>query len=179
MKKEPQVVLGVTGSIAAFKAAQLASLLVQEGCGVHVVMTEEAEKFITPLTMETVSRNKVSRTMFESPEVWDMAHISLAERADLVVIAPATANCLAKLAAGICDDLLTCVVTATKAPVLIAPAMNDGMYTHPATQENISRLKKFGYRFIGPCKGRLACGSEAIGRMSEPEEIAKAAKRLL
>ena len=165
MKKEKVIIVGVTGSIAAFKAASLVSGLVKEGLDVRVVMTREAEHFITPLTFQMLSGHKVSREMFESPDAWDIAHVSLADSADLVVIAPATANVLAKLAVGICDDLLTCLVLATKARVLIAPAMNDGMYAHQVTQENIKRLKKIGYKFIGPDKGRLACGRDAVGRM--------------
>jgi phosphopantothenoylcysteine decarboxylase/phosphopantothenate--cysteine ligase len=179
MKKGKVVIVGVTGSIAAFKAAALVSALVKKGLQVRVVMTREAEYFITPLTLQMISGHKVSRAMFESPDIWDVEHISLADTADLVVIAPATANTLAKMAAGNCDDLLTCVVMATKAKVLVAPAMNDGMYTHPATQENIARLKKFGYKFIGPDKGRLACGRDAIGRMSDIEDIVKAVEKAL
>jgi phosphopantothenoylcysteine synthetase/decarboxylase len=176
LKKEKKVVVvGVTGSIAAFKAASLVSGLVREGCAVHVVMTKEAKHFITPLTFQMLSGNKVSSEMFETPEAWEVEHVALADAADLVVIAPATASIIGKLAGGICDDLLTCVVMATKAKVLIAPAMNDGMYAHPATQNNIERLKKMRVRFIGPDKGRLACGREAVGRMSAPEDIVRTA----
>jgi phosphopantothenoylcysteine synthetase/decarboxylase len=179
MKKGKVVVVGVTGSIAAFKAAALVSALVKIGLEVRVVMTKEAEYFITPLTLQMISGNKVSREMFEASGVWDVEHVSLADAADLVVIAPATANFLAKLAGGVCDDLLACVVLATQAKVLIAPAMNDGMYAHPATKDNIARLKKFGYKFIGPKKGRLACGRDAMGRMSDVEDIVKAVKKAL
>ncbi len=177
--KPKNVVLGVTGSIAAFKAAEIASLLVKGGCAVDVVMTQEAEHFITPLTMQMTARGKVHRSMFEVQDEWDVEHISLADKADLLLVAPATAQILAKCSAGLADDLLTCVALATRAPILVAPAMNDGMYAHPATQENIARLKKFGYRFIGPDKGRLACGRDATGRMSSPEAIVKAALGLL
>jgi phosphopantothenoylcysteine synthetase/decarboxylase len=177
--KRKNVILGVTGSIAAFKAAEIAGLLVKEGCAVDVVMTREAEHFITALTMQMTARGKVHRSMFEVQDEWDVEHVSLADKADLLLVAPATAQVLAKFAAGIADDLLTCVALATRAPVLVAPAMNDAMYTHPATQENIARLKKFGYRFIGPDKGRLACGRDALGRMSAPQEIVKTALGLL
>lgn len=173
------VVVGVTGSIAAFKAAALVSLLVKDGLDVRVVMTREAEQFITPLTLQMISQNKVSRGMFETGDAWDVEHVSLADAADLVVIAPATANVIAKLAVGMADDLLTCVALATKAPLLVAPAMNDGMYANSATQENIGALKKRGVVFIGPDKGRLACGRDAMGRMSDVEEIAKAVKKAL
>ena len=117
--------------------------------------------------------------MFETTDSWDVEHVSLADTADLIVIAPATANVIAKLATGICDDLLTCTVTATKAKVLIAPAMNDGMYTNPVVQENIKRLKKLGYKFVGPVKGRLACGRVGMGRLSDVDEIVKTALGLV
>jgi phosphopantothenoylcysteine decarboxylase/phosphopantothenate--cysteine ligase len=175
MKQAKRVVLGVTGGIAAFKAAEIASSLVRSGTCVHVVMTREAEEFVTPLTMQTLSRNKVYRGMFDMPESWDVEHVALADQADLVLIAPATANMIGKLAAGICDDFLSCIVTATKAQVLLAPAMNDGMYRHPIVQENIAKLKKIGYAFIGPREGRLACGRDGAGRMCEPQEIVAAA----
>ncbi len=179
MASGKKIVLGVTGSIAAFKAADLASRLVQKGIGVSVIMTAEAEAFITPLTLATLSCNKVYRGMFDSPEVWDIEHVSLADSANLILIAPATANLIGKLACGICDDLLTSTVTATGAPVLIAPAMNDKMYANKIVQANIERLKKAGYHFVGPVKGRLACGREALGRMSSVDDIVAAAVRLL
>lgn len=169
MKQAKRIVLGVTGSIAAYKAAEIASALVRSGACVHVVMTREAEEFVTPLTMQTLSRNKVYRGMFDMPERWDVEHVSLADEADLVLVAPATANVIGRLASGICDDFLSCIVMATKAPVLLAPAMNDGMYRHPITQENIAKLKKIGYAFIGP----------RVGRMCEPQEIVAEALRLL
>lgn len=175
MKQAKQIVLGVSGSIAAFKAAQITSALVRSGARVHVVMTREAEEFVTPLTLQTLSRNKVYRGMFDMPESWDVEHVSLADEADLILIAPATANVIGKLAAGICDDFLSCIVTATRSPVLLAPAMNDRMYRHPIVQENVAKLKKIGYAFIGPREGRLACGRAGAGRMCEPQEIVKAA----
>lgn len=172
MKK---IVLGVTGSIAAFKAAEIVSRLTQKNCSVSVILTKEAEHFVTPLTLQMLSCNKVYRDMFEVQDVWDIEHVTLADSASLVLIAPATANIIAKLATGICDDLLTCTVAATKAPVLIAPAMNDNMYQHKITQANISTLKKIGYKLIGPVRGRLACGRTALGRMSDVDEIIRAA----
>ncbi|HQP91058.1 MAG TPA: flavoprotein [Candidatus Omnitrophota bacterium] len=177
MKKK--IVLGVSGSIAAFKSAELASSLVQKGFDVNVVMTREAEEFITPLTLKILSCNKVYRGMFDDTEAWDVEHVSLADSCGLVLIAPATANCIGKLASGICDDLLTCVVTATNAPVLLAPAMNDGMYQNKIVQANIEKLKKSGYHFIGPVKGRLACGRVSCGRMSGIDDIVASVLKLV
>jgi phosphopantothenoylcysteine decarboxylase/phosphopantothenate--cysteine ligase len=173
------VILGVTGSIAAYKACELVSLLKKEAIDVRVILTKEAAEFITPLTFQTISQNKTITGMFESPEEWNPRHISLADKANLVLIAPATANVIGKLAAGICDDMLTCTTFATKAPVLIAPAMNDKMYKHPVTQANIARLKKIGYHFIGPVKGRLACGCDGMGHIADIADIVSHAKRLL
>ncbi len=177
MAKRKTIILGVTGSIAAFKSAEIVRGLVAAGCDVRVVMTKEAEHFVTPLTLQMLSNNKVCRDMFEVQDVWDVEHVSLAESADCVLIAPATANVIAKIAAGISDDLLTCLVLATKAPVVLAPAMNDAMYENALTQANIGRLKKLGYTFVGPGKGRLACGRDAVGRMCDPEEIVRTVLR--
>lgn len=179
MKSGKTVILGVTGSIAAYKACEIISLLKKETIDVQVILTKEAAAFVTPLTFQTVSQNKAVTDMFECPEDWNPRHISLADKANLILIAPATANVIGKLAAGICDDMLTCAVFATKAPVLIAPAMNDKMYKHPVTQDNIARLKKIGYRFIGPIKGRLACGCEEIGHIADVKDIVSEAKRFL
>lgn len=173
------VIVGVTGGIAAYKACDVISALVKDGIEVHAIATREAQAFITPLTLQTLSRNKVMTDMFESPEEWDPAHISLADRADLLLVMPATANVIAKLACGICDDMLTCVACATKAPVLLAPAMNDNMYANPITSSNISRLKKIGYRFIGPVRGALACGRDGMGHIAQSEDILREVKRLL
>jgi phosphopantothenoylcysteine decarboxylase/phosphopantothenate--cysteine ligase len=172
------VVLGVTGSIACYKAADIVSGLVKKGYDVSVVMTEEAEKFVTPLTFQTLSGSRVYSGMFEIPEEWDAKHISLAKKAGVIVIAPATANIIGKLACSICDDLLTCTVTASRAPVLIAPAMNDVMYNNKIVQDNIAKLKKTGYRFVGPKAGRLACGDVAIGCLADVEDIIKAIEKL-
>lgn len=179
MKPGKTIILGVTGSIAAYKACEIVSAFKKESFDVQVLLTKEAGEFVTALTFQTISQNRVVTDMFELPEDWSPRHTSLADKADLVLIAPATANVIAKLAAGICDDILTCVVFATKAPVLIAPAMNEKMYRHPVTQDNIARLKKIGYRFVGPIKGRLACGHEDIGHIARVEDMMSEAKRLL
>jgi len=177
MKKE--IILGVTGSIAAYKAGDITSGLRRMGMNVTVVMTGEASHFITPLTLQSLSCNKVFSDMFEAPLEWSPVHTSLADKADLVLIAPCSANILGKLANGICDDLLTCTIISTKAKILIAPAMNDNMYKNKFVQENIKRLKESGYEFVGPINGRLACGREGMGHMAKVEDILEAAKRLL
>ena len=169
-----KVVVGVTGSIAAYKACELVRLLVKRGDEVHVVMTEHARAFVTPLTFQTLSRNPVECNLFEDPQDWKPEHISLAAAADLVVVAPATANILAKMAHGIADDLLSSTLLATKAPVVVAPAMNDGMWTNPATQANVSALVARGVRVVQPGTGELACGTSGTGRMAEPSEILSA-----
>ena len=168
------VVLGVTGSIAAYKACELVRLLMKRGDDVHVVMTEHARAFVTPLTFQTLSRNPVESDLFADPQDWKPGHISLAAAADLVVVAPATANILAKMAHGIADDLLSSTLLATKAPVVVAPAMNDGMWTNPATQANIATLAARGVRVVQPGTGELACGTEGVGRMAEPSVILSA-----
>lgn len=175
--KRGEIILGITGSIAAYKACDIIDGLRKVGLSIKVIMTKEAEHFITPLTLQTLSDNKVFMDMFEPVREWDPVHIRLAEIADLILIAPATANIISKIANGICDDLLTCVVAATKAKVLLAPAMNERMYKHPAVQRNIKALKGFGYKFIGPVKGDLACGYFGIGHIAAPEDIIKEAKR--
>lgn len=169
MKKK--VVIGITGSIAAYKACELVRLFVKNGDDVHVVMTDHAKEFVTPLTFRTLSRNPVQNQMFTEPLNWKPEHIGLAESADLLVIAPASANIIAKMAHGIADDLLSSVALATQAPVFIAPAMNTGMWINQATQENIATLKRRGVRFVQPGDGELACGTSGTGRMAEPEEI--------
>ena len=176
--KNKSIILGVTGSIAAYKACEIISLLTRAGMDVQVILTKEGREFITPLSLQTLSKNRVITDMFESVADWDPIHTSLADRAGCVLIAPATANVIGKLAGGICDDILTCVVFATKAPILIAPAMNEKMYKHEITQGNIAKLKKIGYKFIGPVKGRLACGCVEIGHLADVKEIADEAKRL-
>ena len=173
------VVLGVTGGIAAYKSAEIASLLVKKGVSVHVVMTEAATRFITPLTMRTISGNPVSCGMFQDPGVWNVIHVSLAEKADILVVAPATANCLGKVAHGIADDLLTTVITATKAPVLFVPSMNEAMYENPVVQGNLKTLRSIGYHIMEPDFGCLACGKEGKGRLPEPKDIVLEIERIL
>src|ERR1044071_8347164 len=161
------IVLGVTGSIAAHRAADLASLLTKQDHAVHVVMTADAQRFITPLPFKTLSRNPVVTDLYDEEEGWKPLHIRLADEADLLLVAPATANFLAKLAHGLANDALSCIARAlnTKASTLIAPAMNGKMWLHPATQENVAALKARGAEFIGPEEGLLSCGYEGLGRM--------------
>lgn len=173
--KEKEIILGVTGSIAAYKAAELIGALKKEEAEVTVMMTESAKRFITPLTLRTISKNYVYHSLFT--EEWNISHISLATKGDLILIAPATANIIAKLAAGFADDLLTAVCLSTKAPILIAPAMNSQMYANPILQENIKKLKKSGYRIIPPVSGTLACGEIGEGRLASIEAILKEIKR--
>lgn len=165
------IVLGVTGSIAAYKACELVRLFVKNGDDVHVVMTDHAKEFVTPLTFRTLSRNPVESAMFAGPLEWKPGHISLADAADVLVVAPATANIIAKMANGIADDLLSSVALATKAPIVVAPAMNTGMWENVATQGNIETLKKRGVRFVDVGDGELACGTSGPGRMADPEAI--------
>jgi phosphopantothenoylcysteine decarboxylase len=181
MSKTKNIVLGVTGSIAAHKAADLASLLTRQGCNVRVVMTADAQRFITPLPFKTLSRNPVVTDLYDEEEGWKPTHIQLADEAHLLLVAPATANTIAKMARGIADDALTCIALALnpKAKILIAPAMNGKMWLHAATQENVATLKKRGARFIGPDEGMLSCGYEGVGRLWPVDEIVKRALTLL
>ena len=179
MKKTKEVILGVTGSIASYKACDIAGSLKKGGFKVTPILTKEALHFITPLAIQTIAGSRAYLDMFEVPSDYDPVHVSLAEGASLVLIAPATANIIGKLASGICDDLLTCVVFATKTPVLIAPAMNENMYRHEIVQGQIEKLKKIGYKFVGPVKGRLACGRTGLGHIAPTEEIVSHVKRLL
>jgi phosphopantothenoylcysteine decarboxylase/phosphopantothenate--cysteine ligase len=174
MLKNKTVVLGITGGIAAYKAADIASKLTQAGAIVEVVMTDAATKYITPLTFRNITNRPVVTDMFELASEFNVEHIALAEAADVVAIAPATANTIAKLAAGIADNMLCCLVLATEAPVVIAPAMNDVMYKNTVTQENISRLKARGFIFVDPEYGRLASGKMGQGRLAENEKIIEA-----
>jgi phosphopantothenoylcysteine decarboxylase/phosphopantothenate--cysteine ligase len=171
MLKDKKIVLGVTGGIAVYKVVDLVSRLKKQNANVDVIMTEGATKFVTPLTFQTLSLNPVYTDMFGEPKNYDVEHISLAERADLFVIAPATANTIGKIANGIADNLLTTTVMATKAKVVLAPAMNTNMYLNPIVQENISYLRELGYEFIEPGTGMLACQTYGPGRMAEPVEI--------
>jgi phosphopantothenoylcysteine decarboxylase/phosphopantothenate--cysteine ligase len=178
--KNRHIIIGVTGSIACYKSLDLIRRLRRFGASLEAILTKEAEEFIRPILFQAISGNKVvTADLFRLPEEWDAAHISLAEKADLVLVVPATANIIGKVANGICDDMLTCTICATKSPVLFAPAMNETMYKNRIVQENITRLKRVGYCFTGPIKGKLACGSEGIGHIQDIEEIAKEVKRLL
>ncbi len=166
-----RILLGVTGSIAAYKAAELVRLFVKNGDEVSVVMTEAATKFVAPLTFQTLSRNPVSVDQFAPPVSWKPEHISLADAAELVVVAPATANTIAKLRYGIADNLLTATLLATKAPIVVAPVMNTGMLENPVTQENLAALAARGVKIVEPDSGELACGASGRGRMPEAAEI--------
>ncbi len=168
------VVLGVTGGIAAYKAAEVVSRLGKAGVEVYCIMTEHAQQFLTPLTLETLSKHPVVTDMFRRDTPWEVEHIALAQRADVFAIAPATANILAKMAHGIADDMLSTTVMATRAPIVLAPAMNTGMWEHPATRQNMETLLARGCRQVGPGAGLLACGDVGAGRMAEPAEIVDA-----
>ena len=172
MLKGKNVLLGITGSIAAYKIANLTSMLKKQSCDVNVVMTKNAQEFIKPLVFETLTKNKCYVDTFERAAKFDVEHISIAQAADLVLIAPASANVIAKLACGIADDMLTTTVLASKAPKLIAPAMNTAMYENPVTQRNLETLKELGWHVIEPASGLLACGDEGAGKMPEPEVLA-------
>ena len=165
------IVLGVTGGIAAYKAAEITRVLVKEGAIVRVLMTKNAQEFITPLTLQTLSGNPVATETFSLTQESEIGHIRLADTADLILIAPASADVIGKIAHGIADDLLTTVLLATTASVLVAPAMNVHMYAHPAVQENMRILSERGYRFVEPGEGFLACGYEGKGRLADPEDI--------
>jgi len=171
MLRNKSIVLGVTGSIAAYKAAEIASQLTQSGAKVNVVLTEEAVQFISPVTFRAITGSPVVTGMFDLASEFSIEHVSLAKAADIVVIAPATANVIAKLAAGIADDMLCCTVLATKAPVLIAPAMETNMYTNPSTQDNLSKLKARSFLIVGPATGWLASGKEGLGRLADVSDI--------
>jgi len=181
MSVAKKIILGVTGSIAAHKAADLASLLTKQKCDVHTVMTADAQRFITPLPFKTLTRNPVVTDLYDEDEDWKPAHIELADVADLLLIAPATANVMAKLAHGIADDALSCIALALnpRAKLLIAPAMNGKMWLHAATQENVKTLKKRGVEFIGPDEGMLSCGYEGVGRLWPVEKIVERALKQL
>lgn len=166
-----KIIYGVTGSIAAFKAATIVSKLKCQGFDITVIMTKSSQNFINPLTFRTLSQNKVITDIFVEDNEYDPKHVSIADKADIVVIAPATANIIGKLASGIADDALTSIVMASNAPVLIAPAMEERMYTNPITQRNIWVLQEVGYKFLGPEKGRLASGRTGVGRMADTEMI--------
>jgi phosphopantothenoylcysteine decarboxylase / phosphopantothenate---cysteine ligase len=178
--KPKNIIIGVTASVACYKALDVISALRKTGAQVTVVLTKEAEEFIKPILFQALSGNKViTHDMFTTPEEWDVGHISLAQKANCIAIIPATANIIAKIANGICDDMLTCAVCAAQAPVLFAPAMNTNMYNNKICKSNIDKLKKFGYYFTGPIKGSLACGIEGLGHIQDVETIVKEIKRLI
>jgi phosphopantothenoylcysteine decarboxylase len=176
---QKSVLLGVTGSIAAYTSAELASMLVKQGHEVFVVMTQDATEFISPLTLQTLSKNPVTTNFYDEKENWRPGHIELADRANLLLIAPATAHIIAELAHGLAGHPLAAIALATRAPTLLAPAMNGKMWEHPATQENVATLKARGVEFIGPEEGMLACGYEGIGRLWKVDDIAFRAEFLL
>ena len=165
------IVLGVTGSIAAYKIANLASMLVKLNADVHVIMTQNATHFITPMTFETLTNNKCIVDTFDRNFNFDVKHVSLAKKGDLFLVAPCTANVIGKVAGGICDDMLTTTIIATKAPVLFSPAMNTGMWENPILQDNLQKLKHYGYHIIEPVEGRLACGDTGSGKMPSEETL--------
>lgn len=177
MKKN--ILLGITGSIAAYKAADVASLLTKAGHSVTAIMTTDAQEFITPLTLQTLTRNPVVAGLYDEKQSWRPGHIQLADSADLLLIAPATANVFARLAAGLADDALTAIALATRAPILHAPAMNGKMWSHPATVRNVATLHAWGHHFIGPDDGMLACGYEGTGRLWPVDGIVQRALELL
>ena len=179
MLRGRNVVLGVTGGIAAYKAAEVVSRLKKLGAHVDVVMTQNATEFVAPLTFEVLSGRPVTVDTFARPERWEVGHVALAQKADLLLVAPATANVMAKLCHGIADDMLTTTLLATKAPILLAPAMNSGMWEAVVTRQNLQTLLARGIHTVGPASGLLACGDTGVGRMSEPEQIVNAALALL
>ena len=181
MSASKNIVLGVTGSIAAHRAVDLASQLTKDGCGVHVVMTADAQRFVTPLPFQTLTRHPVVTGLYDTGSEWQPVHIRLADEADLLLVAPATANFLAKLTHGLADDALSCLALALNpaAKVLLAPAMNGKMWQHPATRANVQALAQRGVEFIGPESGLLACGYEGVGRLWDIAGIRARALALL
>lgn len=171
MNKNKCVVLGVTGGIAVYKALDIASALRKKDIEVRVIMTKSATEFVTPLTFQSISQNFVVTDMFEEPKAWEIQHISLAQKADCILVAPATANIIGKVANGIADDMLSTTIMASKSKVIFAPAMNTNMYENPIVQSNIEKLKSLGYEFIEPDSGRLACGDIGKGKLPKPEVI--------
>ncbi|MCK4994048.1 MAG: hypothetical protein KAS13_03255 [Candidatus Omnitrophica bacterium] len=179
MKKNKEILIGVTGGISAYKACELIRILRKSGYGVRAAMTANAAKFVTPLTFRTLTARPVAMEMFDDQIHWEPEHIAIADQMDLVAVVPATANFIAKLANGLCDEILSCVITATKAKVLIAPAMNDNMYEHPTVKENLKKLKSFGYTIVAPVEGELACGRVGVGHLAPVESIAGQIEKLL
>ena len=183
MLENLNILLGVAGGVAAYKAVDLASKLTARGARVSTVMTEAACRLVGPKSFEAVTRSAVYTTMWNRPEEYEISHIALVDSADLVVVAPATANIIGKIAGGICDDLLSTVLCACwprieSGAALLAPAMNDKMWANPVVQNNVKTVKELGFELIGPVEGRLACGAEGLGRMSEPQDIAEAIEKI-
>ncbi len=179
MLKDKTIVLGICGGIAAYKSAELTRRLVEAGAKVHVMMTKAAQEFITPLTLQTLSGNPVHTDLFSLTQEQEIGHISIADRADVVLIAPTTADILAKVAHGLCDDLISTVVCATRATILFAPSMNVHMWENPITQENVEKLRKHGYLILEPDSGYLACGYTGKGRLPEPEALIREIEKVL
>ena len=179
MLKNKNIIVGVCGGIACYKTATLVSLLKKEGANVTVIMTKNSQQFITPLTLKTLSQNPVVIDMFCDDETAEVKHITLAENADIVIVVPATANILGKVANGIADDMLSTVIIATKSPVVFAPAMNNNMYQNKIVQSNIKKLKDYNYKFIEPVVGHLACGTTAVGKLAKVEQILEEVKKEL
>jgi phosphopantothenoylcysteine decarboxylase/phosphopantothenate--cysteine ligase len=177
--KGREIIVAVCGGIAAYKVADVVSKLVQQGAGVTVCMTEDAQRFVTPLTFQALSGRPVRTSTFDLPDSSDPQHIGLTERADLMLVAPATSNIIAKVAHGLTDDLVSLMICAAACPVVFAPAMNNRMWAHPIAQENVNKLTAIGYRFIGPEEGWLACRNVGAGRLSEPERIVEEVSRML
>lgn len=172
MSQKKTVVIGVTGGIAVYKALDIISKLKKRDIEIHVIMTEAATKFVKPLSFQSLSQNLVVSDMFAEPKAWEIQHISLARKADLLLVVPATADIIGKIANGIADDMLSTTIMASKCPVIFAPAMNSNMYSNPILQDNIVKLKSFGYKFISPASGRLACGDIGEGKLADTELIA-------
>ena len=179
MLKDKNIVIGMTGGIACYKVCELITHLVREGANVEVIMTKNATEFITPLTIETLSKHKVITDMFEKKSHVEVEHISLARKADLIVVVPATANIIGKVANGIADDMLSTTIMATPAKVVFAPAMNNEMYNNAIVQDNIAKLKDYGYYFINPIDGNLACGYKAVGKLANKNTIIENIENLL
>jgi phosphopantothenoylcysteine decarboxylase / phosphopantothenate---cysteine ligase len=177
-KDTKTIVLGVCAGIAAYKACDIINILTGQKQDVVVCMSKDAHHFISALTLQTLSSNKVSQDMFQPAQEYNPAHISLAQKADLILILPATSNIISKIANGICDELLTCVVAATHAPVVFVPAMNERMYNNPILQLNIDKLKRLGYHFVAPIKGRLACGDTGVGHIADITDILRSVEAL-
>jgi phosphopantothenoylcysteine decarboxylase len=177
--KARELLIAVCGGIAAYKVADLVSKLVQQGAGVTVAMTKDAQRFVTPVTFEALSGRRVRTDIYENADPTDTQHIGLTENAELMLVAPATATMLAKVAHGLCDDLVSLMINASACPVVFAPSMNHRMWENPITQENVAKLQKHGYHFIGPEEGWLACRSVGAGRLTEPQKIVDELARLI